>query len=199
MSSNFKDFLKAFSANHDQPEQQAIPDSLENSVKEPSRRGDNSDIYTESYKPSHQSQPVKRGQSVIQSDMIVHGSVETKSDIEINGMIDGNIISEGKITINGVVRGGISGQSVSIGVKELNANIEAKEKVVINRDTVINGNINAGSVAVGGTVNGNINATDEIVIMASATVTGDLKTASIEVNRGAVINGNVSFTKKEVQ
>ncbi len=196
MSSNFKDFLKAFSTNHDQPEQQAIPDSLEDAVKEPSGRGNNSDIFTATYKPA---QAARRAQSVIQSDMIVHGSIETKSDIEIAGTVDGNISSEGRVTINGVVSGSISGSSVCVGAKVLNANIDASEKVTVNQDTVINGNINASIVNIGGTVNGNINAKKEIVITASATVTGDIRTAAIEVNRGAVINGNVSFTQKDNQ
>ncbi len=184
MSSNFKDFLKAFSANHDQPE---LPAS--GSVEK-------SEIYTETYKPV---QSVRRGQSIIQNDMIVHGSIETKSDLQVDGMVDGNITSEGKIVVNGIVSGFVSGLSVSISAKELNAGVKARESVTIGQGTTINGNVSAGNVTVGGVVNGNICATGEIVIRSSAVITGDLKTASIEVSRGAVINGNVSFTKKEIQ
>lgn len=184
MSSNFKDLLKAFSPEHDDMEEQAVPDST-------------SEIYTETYKPAKQ--PVKKCQSVIQSDMIVHGSIETKSDIEVAGIIDGNISSEGMIVVNGIVSGSISGLSVAIGAKELNADINAKENISIDQNTTINGNISAGNISVGGVVNGNINAENGIIIKSSAVITGDIRTSSIEVSRGAVINGNVSFIKKEAQ
>lgn len=194
MKSSIKDFFNSFSASHETPEEEMLPDFLENSVMEPKNPADVSDIFTTHYSPSAE---YKADKSIILRDMVVHGSIETKSDIEVYGTIHGDIISEGRVKIIGFTSGNISGKTVDIASKELNANVNATDKVTIDKDTVINGNVSAGTATINGTINGNIKATNELIIMACATITGDLEAPTLEVNRGAVINGKVSFTSKQ--
>jgi len=125
--------------------------------------------------------------------MIVHGNIESGTDIEIMGTVMGEVTSEGRIYVSGTVTGNISGKNVTICTKEVNANVIAIERVSIERDTVINGNVTADFLIVNGNVNGNIKANKELVVMAGATIKGDIEAQTMEVNRGAVINGKVSF------
>jgi len=194
MNTNFKDFFKCFSAAHESPEQEMLPGDLEKVVKEPSNPADVSDIFTTHYKPVAEA---KTSKSIIQRDVIVHGSIESKSDIEVVGTVNGDITSEGRVSILGYVSGNISGKSVNISAKELNANINAIERVTIDKEAIINGNISSGTITVNGTVNGNVTASNDLMVMACATITGDLEAPSMEVNRGAVINGKVTFSTKQ--
>jgi len=194
MNTNFKDFFKCFSAAHEAPEQEMLPDDLEKVVKEPANPTDVSDIFTTHYRPAAETKTVK---SVIQRDMVVHGSIETKSDIEVVGTVNGDITSEGRVTVLGYVSGNICGKSVNICAKELNANISASDRVSIDKEAIINGNITSSIITINGTVNGNVTAASELMVMACATITGDLEAPSMEVNRGAIINGKVTFTTKQ--
>jgi len=196
MKSQVKDYLKSFSAVHGAPEKEMLPDNVEDVVREPADPSDLSDIYTTQYTSSPMNEP-KITKSIIQRDMIVHGSIESKSDIDVIGTVNGDITSDGRINVSGFVSGNISGLSVDIRTKELNANINAREKVVIDKESIINGNIEAGIITVNGSVNGNIKAANDLMVMACATVTGDIETLSMEVNRGAVINGKVTFIQKK--
>lgn len=193
MNPKIKDFFKSFSPLHETSDQDMLPSSLESVVKEPSNPSDVSDIFTTNYKPAAE---IKTAKSIIQKDMVVHGSIESKSDIEIAGTINGDITSEGRVTVLGCACGNISGKSVSVHAKELNANITAVEKVNLDKEVILNGDISAKSVIINGTVNGNISASVELIVMASAAITGDIEAPSMEVNRGAVINGKVTFTTK---
>lgn len=194
MKIEIKNFFKRFSVVHDSPDMEMIPKDLENVVKEPINPADPSGIFTTNYKPAAESAKVK---SIIMRDMIVHGSIEAKTDIEVAGTINGDIVSEGRVNISGFVKGNVSGKSVSFSGKELNANINASERITIDKDAVVNGCISGANVIINGTINGNIKATSELLIMANSIIKGDIEAASIEVNRGAVFNGKVTFSAKQ--
>ena len=194
MNSKIKDFINRFSAVHQTAEQEMLPANLEKVVKEPVNPADVSDIFTTHYKPVT---GIKTDKSIIQRDMVIHGSIETRSDIDVAGTVNGDISGEGCVSIYGYVSGNVSGKSVNISAKELNANITAKDKVTIDKDTTINGNITGGTITINGTVNGNLTATNDLMIMACSIITGDIEAPSMEVNRGAVINGKVTFTAKQ--
>lgn len=194
--SDFKDYVTSLWAKRSDSEQESIPENVESSVTEPSNPSDTSDIYTSQYKAPAES---KTGKSVILRDMIVYGNVESASDIDIMGSIQGEVKSAGRIFVSGRVSGNISGRTVNICTKEVKANVFADERVNIDRGTVINGNVSSESVIVNGEVNGNITASKELVVMAGALIKGDITAAMMEVNRGAVINGKVTFTTKQNQ
>jgi cytoskeletal protein CcmA (bactofilin family) len=56
---------------------------------------------------------------------------------------------------------------------------------------VVRGNVAAGEVVVGGTVEGTVSAQDRLELQSTASVTGDIDTRSIVVIEGARINGMV--------
>jgi cytoskeletal protein CcmA (bactofilin family) len=62
---------------------------------------------------------------------------------------------------------------------------------MLGKSGVIHGNVNAGEVVVGGTVDGGIVANERLELQSSAVVNGDIDTKSIVVMEGARINGAV--------
>ena len=65
--------------------------------------------------------------------------------------------------------------------------------LVISRDSRICGNITAGEVRCAGTVSGDITATDAVVLESTARINGSIATATLAVDKGAVICGGLTI------
>jgi cytoskeletal protein CcmA (bactofilin family) len=111
------------------------------------------------------------------SDTRVPGSpVEAVLSIVASGMtITGDVQTAGVIKVDG----------------EINGSIIGARQVLLGRGGVVRGNVAAGEVVVGGTVEGTVSAQDRLELQSTASVTGDIDTRSIVVIEGARINGMV--------
>ena len=72
----------------------------------------------------------------------------------------------------------------------LEGNITDAQNVIVGETGQIQGDINAQSVAVGGRVQGNITAIKSIEILARAQVTGDIRAPQLNIENGALFEGN---------
>ncbi|MCL2375521.1 MAG: polymer-forming cytoskeletal protein [Firmicutes bacterium] len=102
-------------------------------------------------------------------------NVETLIAADI--VIKGNLSTEKSLRIDGKLIGGID--------KALG--------VIVGESAVIEGNITADAVLVGGTIKGNITAADGIEILPNAKVIGDIKTNILSIGEGAVFEGASSM------
>lgn len=104
------------------------------------------------------------------------GATEAALSIIAAGMrITGDIETSGTIKIDGRIEGSVVGA----------------RQMMLGRSGAIHGNVHAGEVVVGGTVNGAISADERLELQGSAVVNGDIDTKSIVVMEGAQINGAV--------
>ena len=87
--------------------------------------------------------------------------------------LKGNLLPDGTIRIDGHLQGDISGA----------------DGVIIGKEGVIEGNIAAGTVVIGGKVTGNISASQNLELFSSAEVRGDLKYFQISIEGGAIFEG----------
>jgi cytoskeletal protein CcmA (bactofilin family) len=76
--------------------------------------------------------------------------------------------------------------------EKLNGNLFCAEKVVIEQHGQLNGNITSKTCMVTGVVNGNITSLDLLDIKASAVVRGNIQSAAVNIEPGAVINGYIT-------
>lgn len=74
----------------------------------------------------------------------------------------------------------------------LNGNLFCAEKVVIDQHGELTGNITSKTCLVTGQVNGDILALDLLDIKASAVVIGNIQSAKVNIEPGAVINGYIT-------
>lgn len=81
----------------------------------------------------------------------------------------------GLIKIDGRVEGSLNGA----------------RQVIIGRDGVVHGNVQAAEVILAGTIEGTVGATDRAELQGTAVVNGDVNTKVIVVHEGARINGTV--------
>lgn len=68
-------------------------------------------------------------------------------------------------------------------------NVRVRHQVLVAKDGVVQGDIDAREAIVGGSVDGAIRATDRVEVQAGATVTGDITTRRISVAEGGSLNG----------
>jgi cytoskeletal protein CcmA (bactofilin family) len=91
--------------------------------------------------------------------------------------LEGNFAADGDVVVDGILVGTLTTQGdIRIGPQ---ANIEAT--------------VRAKNASVAGKVKGNLQIDNSLKLSASANIHGDIKTASISVEDGAVINGKVNM------
>ena len=76
--------------------------------------------------------------------------------------------------------------------------ITSHGSVKIGNDSVIRGNIYATSAVIAGAVKGDIDVKGPVILDASAIVMGNIKSKSVQINNGAVIEGLCSQCYAEV-
>ena len=86
----------------------------------------------------------------------------------------GTLTFEGTVRIDGMVSGAIY----------------SKGTVILGEQAVIEGDISAGTIVSGGTINGNLTATERVHLLPSALLIGDLETPFLKVEEGVQLHGN---------
>ena len=75
--------------------------------------------------------------------------------------------------------------------ERLSGNLICAEEIVVEQNGVLSGNITAKRCVVSGTINGDIVSTHQMDIKSTAVIRGNIKSAVINIEPGAVINGKV--------
>ncbi|NVB36841.1 polymer-forming cytoskeletal protein [Pseudenhygromyxa sp. WMMC2535] len=92
-------------------------------------------------------------------------------------VIDGEISGEEDLTIFGTVKGQIS----------------LRENIVVEREGVVEANVETATITVHGSVTGDIHATDRAELRADCRVVGDIHAPRILIADGASFKGNVDM------
>lgn len=124
----------------------------------------------------------------------INGNVESDGDIEILGRVDGNVRCGGKLIVGGRVTGDIETGELYAEVANISGEIRAAGTVKIGSGSVTVGNIFAETAVIAGAVKGDVDIRDSVVIDSTAVIVGNIKSKSVQVNSGAIIDG---FCKQE--
>lgn len=131
--------------------------------------------------------------SVLTDDFVVNGDIITGDPLQMNGQVLGNITCQNRLVVNGNVDGDIKAQSVSINSSTINGSISADENVIVTGESSVVGDIYNNSIAIDGILRGSIFATGKVKISENAEIYGNVTAASISMEEGAIIQGNVSI------
>ncbi|MDH5657654.1 MAG: polymer-forming cytoskeletal protein [Spirochaetia bacterium] len=74
-------------------------------------------------------------------------------------------------------------------------NIITEGKVLIGQSGVIESDINAGIVVVGGTIRGSIYATDRVILLSTCRLYGDIVTGNLIVEEGVIFEGRCTINR----
>ena len=125
----------------------------------------------------------------ITSKTVISGNIETEDDIDVMGRVDGDVSCKGKLIIGGRVNGNIRVQELYAHQAHIAGEIFAEGSVKIGAGTISVGNITASSAVIAGAVKGDVDVKEQVIVDSSAVVVGNIRSKSIQVNAGAIVDG----------
>ena len=134
----------------------------------------------------------------ITEGMIVKGDIATTGSLELVGKITGNIKCLGKLNITGEINGDSDAAEIYAESARITGEIKSKGSVKVGQSTVIVGNIYGSSAVIAGAVKGDIDVHGPVVLDTTAIVMGNIKSQSVQINNGAVIEGMCSQAYADV-
>lgn len=136
--------------------------------------------------------------SVLTDSMIINGNIATEGGLDVRGSIVGNVEALGKLNITGVIQGNSQAAEIFAEGARITGELRSAGSVKVGQSTVIIGNISASSAVIAGAVKGDIDVKGPVILDSSAIVMGDIKSKSVQINNGAVIEGLCSQCYAEV-
>lgn len=136
--------------------------------------------------------------SVLTDSMIINGNIATEGALDVRGSIVGNVEALGKLNITGAIQGNSQASEIYAEGARITGELRSAGSIKVGQSTVIIGNIYACSAVIAGAVKGDIDVKGPVILDSSAIVMGDIKSKSVQINNGAVIEGMCSQCYAEV-
>lgn len=122
----------------------------------------------------------------------IRGDIETNGSINVYGKVVGNIKCLGKVSVTGTIVGTTEASEVFANSARIEGDIISAGCVKVGNGSVIIGSVGATSAVIGGAIKGDIDVHGPVIVDATAVVKGDIKSRSVQINNGAVIDGRCS-------
>ena len=136
--------------------------------------------------------------SILTESMIINGNMATEGSLEVRGSIVGNVEALGKLNITGVIQGNSQAAEIYAEGAKITGDLKSEGSIKVGQSTVIIGNILAASAVIADAIKGDIDVRGPVILDTSAIVMGDIKSKSVQINNGAVIEGMCSQCYAEV-
>ncbi len=130
--------------------------------------------------------------AIITAGMTITGDIISEGSIEVIGTIMGNVEALGKLNVTGVINGNSKAAEVYADTARITGEVVSEGAIKIGQSSVIIGNIVGKSAVIAGAIKGDIDVHGPVVLDASAIVMGNIKSQSVQINNGAVIEGMCS-------
>lgn len=180
-----------------------IPDELPEEISDelPEEEEDNTEMREEEVQPEEaqykametenfkMTDEISEETAIITAGMVIKGDISSKGSLDVVGTVEGNIDILGKLNITGTIDGGSKAADVYAEKARINGDIQSSASIKIGQNTIIIGNIFATSAVIAGAVKGDIDVKGPVILDDSAIVMGNIKSKSVQINNGAVIEG----------
>ena len=143
-------------------------------------------------------QPYSDEVSNITAGMVINGDITSQGSLELVGAVHGNINVSGKMSITGVIAGNSQAAEIYAESAKITGEVRSLGTVKVGQETVIIGDIYATSAVIAGAVKGDIDVHGPVILDTTAIVMGNIKSKSVQINNGAVIEGMCSQCYAEV-
>lgn len=128
----------------------------------------------------------------------ITGSISTEGGIDLIGTVEGDVECKGKLIVGGCVKGNVVAGEVYANAARIEGETKSDGSVKIGVGTVVVGNIIASSAVIAGAVNGDIDVKGPVIVDSTAVIMGNIKSRSVQINNGAVIEGFCSQCYSEI-
>lgn len=136
--------------------------------------------------------------TVITKGTTINGSIISDCSLDVMGTINGDIECLGKLSISGKVVGNSIAREVFVNTDRLDGSINCEGTVKISQGTIVIGDVTATSAVIAGAVKGEIDVNGPVVLDSTAIIKGNVKSKSIQMNNGAVLDGFCSLSYAEL-
>lgn len=137
-------------------------------------------------------QPYSDEVSNITAGMVINGDITSQGSLELVGAVHGNINISGKMSITGIIEGNSQAAEIYAESAKITGEVRSLGTVKVGQETVIIGDIYATSAVIAGAVKGDIDVHGPVILDTTAIVMGNIKSKSVQINNGAVIEGMCS-------
>ncbi len=119
----------------------------------------------------------------------ITGDIETEGDIDLIGTVYGNIDCAGKLIVGGTISGEVKAKELYANQAKIEGPVSVTDDVKIGVGSVIIGKITGSSAVIAGAVNGDIDIQGPVIVDSTAVIVGNIKSRSVQINSGAIIEG----------
>lgn len=135
----------------------------------------------------------------ITAGMTITGDVLSKGNLDIFGEIHGNIEILGRLNVAGKIYGDSAAADIVAQSANITGNVKAAHSVQIGLNSVVIGDIVATSAVIAGAVKGNLDIKGPVILDNSAVIMGNIKSKSVEISSGAIVEGMCSQCYADVK
>lgn len=128
----------------------------------------------------------------------IAGNIKTTGSLDVLGTIEGDIACKGKLVISGAVKGKSEASEIFTDSANVTGDMVSTGSIKIGVGSVIVGNLNASSAVIAGAVKGDIDVNGPVIIDSTAVIMGNVKSRSVQVNNGAIMEGLCSQSYSDV-
>ncbi|MCR4903752.1 MAG: polymer-forming cytoskeletal protein [Butyrivibrio sp.] len=136
--------------------------------------------------------------AVITENMVISGDIQTTGSLDLVGKVTGNVTALGKLNITGEIDGDSKAAEIYAENARITGEVRSNGSAKVGQSTVIVGNIYATSAVIAGAVKGDIDVHGPVILDTTAIVMGNIRSQSVQINNGAVIEGMCSQSYAEV-
>ena len=127
--------------------------------------------------------------AVITAGMKITGDLVSDGSMDVIGAIQGNIDIMGKLNVTGEIVGNSKASEFYAENAKITGEVRSEGSIKIGQSSVIIGNVFASSAVIAGAVKGDIDVHGPVILDTTAIVMGNIKSKSVQINNGAVIEG----------
>ena len=124
----------------------------------------------------------------------VQGEIIAPGDVHIFGRVKGNIQAKGNLTVAGKIPGNVQAGDIDLIQCQRKGNLFAGGFVHMDEGTLLIGDLDVGSITLGGKVRGNVVSRGKIYLRESAMIIGNITGSNIAIDPGANLMGEIMIT-----
>ena len=130
--------------------------------------------------------------------MTVKGDISSEGCLDVYGVVEGNIEVQGKLSVTGKVDGDSKADEIFVNGAKIVGEIYSNTSVKVAEGSVIKGNVKAAAAVFAGAVKGDIDVQGPVILDSTAVIIGNIKSKTIQINNGAIIEGSCSQCYSDV-
>lgn len=129
---------------------------------------------------------------------VINGDLQTDGCIDLIGTVKGAVSCDGKLIVGGSITGDVQVGELYANAARIEGDVHVVDAAKIGVGTVVVGNVFAGSAVIAGAVKGDIDVQGPVIVDSTAVIMGNIKSRSVQINNGAVIEGMCSQCYSEI-